>query len=92
MIDADHDEQGGLTETRSGIGFAELCLALALAVLTGARSGYLVTEIGVGERREGNVTRDRASRSQKPGRELGQCESGGEWKTHRESRASFQRR
>ena len=90
MRSVDQAEKRGLTETRKGIGFAELCLALELAALKAVRSRHSKHNHKVREHPQGEIAFHGEDGKMKPSWRMRQCKGGGKWKTHRDSEALSQ--
>lgn len=90
MRNADYQEKGGLTETRKGVGFAELWRKLEPTVLKAVRSRHSRPNHKIREHQQGEIALHGEYDLKKPGRLVRQCEGGGKWKTHRGSDALSQ--
>jgi len=87
MRNADYHDKRSLTETITGIGFAELWLALEWIVRKAVRSLHLLPNHRVREHQQGEISHHGNCRDKNPSWGIGQCEGSVEWKTHRESAA-----
>ena len=90
MKSVDYQEKNGLIETRKGIGFAELWLALEFAALKAVRIRHSERHHKTSEHQQAEIALHGECNKVKPSPLMGQCEGGCKWKTHRGSEALSQ--
>ena len=90
MRNTDYQEKDSLTETRKGVGFAELWRKLERTVFKAVRSRHSRPHRKIREHQQREIALHGEDDLKKPGRLVRQCEGDGKWKSHRGSDALSQ--